>query len=195
METFLFLPSRLLPCTKKTITIIQTTRTTLRSINQDDCAFIHALNSLEESNRYNTAGPPKNMEETKATMQSWLEAEKEAKSKVYLVEEIESQQPIGLLGMVFSNPKYNRAELWYKIHPTYWGQGYATEIVKESIRYGFENLNLHRIQAGCAVENIGSIRVLEKAGMIREGGGRKVLPLPSGWSDNFEYAILETDPR
>lgn len=61
--------------------------------------------------------------------------------------------------------------------------------------FGFETLKLHRIQAGCAVNKIGSIKVLEKAGMIREGRGRQVLPLKSGWSDNFEYSILETDER
>ena len=31
--------------------------------------------------------------------------------------------------------------------------------------------------------------------MIREGRGRQVLPLKTGWSDNFEYAILKTDKR
>jgi hypothetical protein len=54
---------------------------------------------------------------------------------------------------------------------------------------------LHRIKAGCAVENIASIKVLEKVGMIREGRGRQLLPLKSSWSDNFQYAILETDSR
>ena len=63
------------------------------------------------------------------------------------------------------------------------------------IDYGFDKLNLHRIQAGCAVENTGSIKVLEKVGMKREGRGRQILPLKSGWSDNFEYSILETDKR
>jgi len=63
------------------------------------------------------------------------------------------------------------------------------------IKYGFDILQLHRIEAGCAVENIGSIKVLEKVGMTREGRGRKVLPLKSVWSDNFEYSILETDVR
>lgn len=56
-----------------------------------------------------------------------------------------------------------------------------------------EKLKLHRIEAGCAVGNIASIKVLEKAGMIREGRLRQVLPLKSGWSDNFQYSILETD--
>ncbi len=61
------------------------------------------------------------------------------------------------------------------------------------IQFGFKTLKLHRIEAGCAVENHASIKVLEKAGMIREGRGRQILPLKSGWADNFEYAILENE--
>ena len=72
-------------------------------------------------------------------------------------------------------------------------KGYATEALKEILRFGFDQLNLHRIEAGCAVENVASIKVLEKAGMQREGRKRQVLPLKSGWSDNFEYAILAAD--
>jgi RimJ/RimL family protein N-acetyltransferase len=39
------------------------------------------------------------------------------------------------------------------------------------------------------------IKVLEKVGFIREGIGRQILPLKSGWTDNYEYSILETDER
>ncbi len=60
---------------------------------------------------------------------------------------------------------------------------------------GFDHLKLHRLQAGCAVGNLGSIKVLEKVGMIKEGRGRQILPLSTGWSDNYEYSILESDPR
>ncbi len=90
-------------------------------------------------------------------------------------------------------PKFRIAEVWYKLHSNFWGKGYATECLNRILEFGFGELGLHRIEAGCAVENLGSIRVLEKAGMTREGRKRKVLPLKDGWSDNFHYAILATD--
>ena len=68
-----------------------------------------------------------------------------------------------------------------------------SEVLKSMIDFGFNKLHLHRIEAGCAEDNIGSFKVLEKAGMTREGRGRQVLPLKNGWSDNFEYAILKSD--
>ena len=61
------------------------------------------------------------------------------------------------------------------------------------LQFSFEEIGLHRIEAGCAIDNIGSIKVLEKSGMHKEGCKRKVLPLKSGWSDTYEYAILKED--
>jgi len=43
------------------------------------------------------------------------------------------------------------------------------------------------------LKNKGSIHVLEKVGMLREAHTRKLLPLKSGWADNYGYAILSTD--
>ncbi|MDR1201453.1 MAG: GNAT family N-acetyltransferase [Tannerellaceae bacterium] len=50
-------------------------------------------------------------------------------------------------------------------------------------------------EAGVATENIRSIKVLEKSGMIREGLRRKILPIRGEWKDNYHYAIVENDPR
>lgn len=51
------------------------------------------------------------------------------------------------------------------------GKGYAIAALNNILDFGFDILNLQRIQAGSAVGNIGSIKVLEKAGMMREGRG------------------------
>jgi ribosomal-protein-alanine N-acetyltransferase len=61
------------------------------------------------------------------------------------------------------------------------------------IRFGFEELELHRIEAGVATENKASIRVLEKLGMTQEGKRRKILPIRGQWKDNYHYALLEDD--
>ncbi|MEL6534302.1 MAG: GNAT family protein [Bacteroidota bacterium] len=104
-------------------------------------------------------------------------------------------------GVVFQNgitvglARYRKADLFYNIAPTQWGHGYATEALRRVLAFGFDTLQLHRIEAGAAVDNLASLRVMEKAGMIREGRHRKILPIPSGWSDNYSYAILENDPR
>lgn len=176
---------------------IVTERIKLRLIDFSDLDSIHKLHSLPETDEFNALGIPKNIEETKSIIEPWITENELSKIKNYTfaIENKSAKEFIGLIGLKLGNKKYRRGEVWYKIHSDYWKKGYATESLKAVINYGFETLELHRIEAGCAVANIGSIKVLEKVGMIREGRGRQVLPLKLGWSDNFEYSLLETDER
>ena len=176
---------------------LHTKRLKLQLISLSDMEFIHDLLCQEETDQYNALGIPGSMEETISMASPWISdnQQKEIVNRTWIVEDTATNEKIGLFGLKLSNNKYHRGEVWYKNHPKQWGKGYATEALNRVLDFGFDDCNLHRVQAGCAVENIASIRVLEKVGMIREGRGRKVLPLKSGWSDNFEYYILETDPR
>ena len=178
-------------------TILESERIRFRLIDQNDLKQVHNLHALPDSGKYNTIGIPENINETKVLVEPWIAENQLAKIQRYTFAlELKSDNTfIGLFGFNLGKVNYQRAEVWYKIIPSFWNQGYATESLKAIIKFGFEELLLHRIEAGCAVENIGSIKVLEKAGMLKEGRGRQVLPLPSGWSDNFEYAILSSDKR
>ena len=70
------------------------------------------------------------------------------------------------------------------------GKGYATEAVKALVGYAFEELNLHRIEAGVMPRNMPSQRVLEKAGFHREGIARKNVNINGIWEDHQVLAIL-----
>jgi len=176
---------------------ILTKRTRLRMIDISDLDAIHDLHSLQETDEFNTLGIPENIEKTKSIIEPWIVENNliEITNYTLVIEDKLDKEFIGLFGFKLWSKKHRRGEVWYKIHSKYWNKGFATETLVAMIDFGFDKLNLHRIQAGCAVDNIGSIKVLEKVGMIREGRGRQLLPLKSGWSDNFEYSILETDKR
>ncbi|MFU8796871.1 MAG: GNAT family N-acetyltransferase [Dehalococcoidia bacterium] len=75
---------------------------------------------------------------------------------------------IGAIGLGAS-PKHNRAELGYWIGVPYWGNGYCTEAAIAVIRYGFGALKLHKITCSHMEWNTASGRVMQKAGMQREG--------------------------
>jgi len=190
-------PNCLLKKNKMNKLEIFTKRLKLRLIDFSDLNVIHNLHSLAETDEYNTLGIPESIEDTKAIIKLWIKANqlKDITSYTFAIESKLEGKFIGLFGLRIGNKKYNRAEVWYKIHPDYWNNSYATESLKAMINFGFETLKLHRIEAGCAVDNIGSFKVLEKSGMIREGRLRQILPLKSGWSDNFTYSILYTDKR
>jgi len=172
-------------------------RLKIEPIIWSDLEDIHKLHSLPEVDEFNTLGIPDYLEETREVIKPWIEKyqNSEVGNYTFAIRLSENEQFIGLFGLNLASQKFQSGEVWYKLHPDYWGKGYATEALDRVLDFGFDELKLHRIQAGCAVENIGSIKVLEKVGMIREGHRRKILPLKSGWTDNYEYAILETDYR
>lgn len=178
-------------------TEIFTERLKLRLIEFSDLNSIHVLHSFPEIDKYNTLGIPNEVKETENIVRRWIEQNNilETKNYTFAIELRSTSIFIGLFGLKLGKKKYRRGEVWYKIHPNFWKNGYATESLKSVINFGFEELNLHRIEAGCAVDNIASINVLEKVGMKLEGRFRQTLPLKSGWSDNFEFGILETDNR
>lgn len=168
-------------------------RLCLSLVEKTDVQKIHQLHSIPEVDEFNVLGIPDNIKVTEMIVAKWLDFIRLQKEYVFTIETVDKKDFVGLIAIKIGNPKYKIGEVWYKLNPSFWGKGYATEVLKEILRIGFEELNLHRIEAGCAIDNIGSIRVLEKSGMNKEGHKRKVLPLKSGWSDNYEYAILEED--
>ncbi len=176
---------------------IETIRLKLRLIESSDLNAIHALHSLPSTDEFNTLGIPENIEVTGEIVNNWIasHSKESFESYTFAIRLKEEEKLFGLISLKNYKPKYRSAELWYKTHSDYWGKGYATEAVNEVIRFGFRELNLHRIEAGCAVDNVGSIKVLEKVGFKLEGRKKLVLPLKTGWSDAFEYAILENDSR
>lgn len=174
---------------------MKTERLNLRPVTHFDFDAVHELNCLTETAEFNPSGIPENIEQTKSLVEQWiLENQNDNnRSFTFAVELSDDNQFIGLIAINLGKEKYKNAEVWYKFNVNFWSKGYATEALKKIIDFGFNHLNLHRIEAGCAVGNIGSICVLEKAGMLREAHTRKLLPLKTGWSDNYGYAILSTD--
>jgi RimJ/RimL family protein N-acetyltransferase len=173
---------------------LKTNRLTFREITYDDLIRIHALNTIPEVDFYNTLGIPKNIVETQNLIDSIVIAQS-AFPRIRYVWLIEDQfnHFIGLSGILLGKLNYQTAEVWYKLDPEFWNKGFATEMVKEILRFSFDDLKLHRVTAGCVTENIASIKLLEKCGFRKEGYHKKALPIRGKWIDNFEYAILEEE--
>lgn len=84
-------------------------------------------------------------------------------------------------------------ELGYWMGQPYAGQGYMAESLGLVIAHVFSALGLHRIEAACIPENTRSIRLLEKAGFVREGVMRSYLRINGQWRDHYLYALLRDD--
>ena len=72
---------------------------------------------------------------------------------------------------LFEVPDSTEVEIAYRLPFAYWGHGYATEMARAVLAYGFGSFALPRIIGLTWPENVPSQRVLEKIGMRREADG------------------------
>lgn len=103
-------------------------------------------------------------------------------------------KPIGFINFNIDE-ECNNSEISYIFDYDHWHKGYCTEAAKKLVQIGFENLKLHRIYADTISENIGSIKVLEKIGMINEGERRDQAFLKDigEYRSFINYGILENE--
>jgi RimJ/RimL family protein N-acetyltransferase len=174
---------------------VETKRLIIRDFNNSDWEQLHALYMKPETVTYNPSGYPENEEASKKLVAGWASQPDSAARDKYTAAIITKAGAVfaGVISLDLGDRKYRKGEVWYKLLPEYWGQGLATEATKAMVAFGFEQLQLHRIECGCSIHNVASFKVMEKAGMTREGIKRKVLPLDNDWHDAYLYAILEEE--
>lgn len=100
---------------------------------------------------------------------------------------------IGDCGFWQFHKEAKRAEVSYAIDPTYWDCGYATQATARIIQFGFEEMDLNRIQAICSIGNVVSERVLQKTGMQLEGILRQYIHHEDRQLDMKMYSILRQE--
>lgn len=104
----------------------------------------------------------------------------------------ETGQLIGAMGLHI-NARFNRAELGYWVGMPYWNKGYCTEAARAVLKYGFEDLKLHRIFAHYFSNNPASGKVMEKIGMRYEGHLREHVCKGGQYYDLIMYAVLASE--
>lgn len=81
-----------------------------------------------------------------------------------------SHEQLGSIGYTVTDdtPMGKIVGAGYFIYPKFWGKGYTTEAFKRVIEFAFSDNNVYRISTGCLAENVGSERVMQKCGLIKE---------------------------
>jgi [ribosomal protein S5]-alanine N-acetyltransferase len=88
---------------------------------------------------------------------------------------------------------FQSANVGYWIDEPHAGRGYMPEAVALILRYAFEELRLHRIEAAVVPRNKSSRRVAEKLGLRDEGTSERFLQIRGVWEDHVRYAITAED--
>lgn len=96
------------------------------------------------------------------------------------------------LGSVQRGP-FQSANVGYWIDQAHAGQGYMPEAVALLLRFAFEQLGLHRVEAAIVPRNTSSRRIAEKLGLREEGMSERFLQIRGVWEDHVRYAITSED--
>jgi ribosomal-protein-alanine N-acetyltransferase len=97
----------------------------------------------------------------------------------------------GVLKIV--NAAERQGEIGFGVSPRAWKQGYGTEIAAALLDVAFQSLKLHRVAGQCSPDNKGSIRIMQKLGMGREGLLRDLHFARGKWWSTLVYSLLEDE--
>ncbi len=179
---------------------LKTDRLELREFEPEDSRQLFELYGLEETSRYESWTPHTSIDETRSLLDYWLSRRDDKPRTDYTLAIDLEGEFIGLIGLELGfgteTDDLRAGFVGYRLHPSRWGNGYATESGKKILKFGFEDLKLHRIHSGCVVSNVASIKVLEKSGFVQEGRTRASFPIDDTWHDYLLFGVLNSEwPR
>lgn len=177
--------------------ILSTDRLVLRPFKESDVDAVHSYGGNPDNVKYMVWGP-NSKEDTKNFIQDTIKKwdMDPILNYDFAIVLKDTDKLIGGCG-IYLNESRNEGMLGWILHKEYWKQGYMPEVATELLRFGFEELKVHRLYATCNTENYGSYRVMEKVGMRREAHfiknryGR--VCDDKQWYSEYHYGILEEE--
>jgi len=157
------------------IPTIETPRLTLRGMKVSDAQDMYAYAQREDVTRYLTWEPHPDVAHTKEYLTYIGQRYRTGDFYDWAVVCKEDGRMIGTAGFTKFDFTANSAEIGYVLNPDYHGKGYGTEAVEAVLRFGFEELALHRMEARFMKENHRSLQLMERVGMTLEGYAREAL--------------------
>ncbi|MEZ0480384.1 GNAT family N-acetyltransferase [Planococcus sp. SSTMD024] len=178
----------------KDMPTFETERLQLRKVTRHDLDDVFEFSSDFEVAQRMTWEKNDSKEETLSNfLQPTVDGYKDGQSGVWAIVYKESEKVIGIRSLVAWSNEHQKAEIGYVLNRKFWGAGVATEALQEILNYGFGVLQLNRIEGGCDLDNIGSEKVMLKAGMTFEGVLRESERIKGEFRDTKIFSILKSE--
>lgn len=146
---------------------IETERLIMREFTEGDASDLFELDSDPEVHRFLGNNPIKHIDtcrEVIRTVQGQYENHGIGRWAVVLKE---SNEMVGWSGLKYETSLKEKGpyyDMGYRLKRKHWGKGIATETALESLKYGFETMNLNLINAGAHINNNASNHIIKKIG-------------------------------
>lgn len=148
---------------------LETPRLILRALRPADLDDLYEYASDPEIDHYVPWERYKNMEEARENLDEFIAEYEKDGIGAWGIEHRADKKLIGIINTSLPHRIHRRVEVGYTIARAYWGGGLAAEAVKAVVQFGFDKMELVRIEAVVLPENQSSARVLLKAGFQFEG--------------------------
>jgi RimJ/RimL family protein N-acetyltransferase len=172
---------------------LHTPRLRLRPFTVADTEAIYALQSNPRVLRYWDAPPWKERARAERFIAACEQLAHDGAGIRLAIERAEDGAFIGWCCLMKWNPELRSASLGYCLDEPAWGQGIGTEAARALLQWAFDTLDLNRVQAETDTRNIGSARVLQKLGFVREGMLREDCVVDGEVSDTWVYGLLRRE--
>ncbi len=178
---------------KSYLPVIYTDRLILREVDQCDAYDMYEYAHLPFVGPSAGWEPHTNINHTREIINLFQQKKNYGQLGVYSIVLKENSKMIGTCELHTYTPNF-KAELGYTINPNYWGNGYALEASKAMLDWGFNKLNLKRIECLAFIDNKQSSKVCEKLGLTYEGIRKKAYQLYDGSIGDLRcYAITDDE--
>ncbi len=174
---------------------LSTSRLILRNVRMSDARDIYEYSCDPEVARHVLWEAHQSIHQTKAYIRYVLRQYRMGSPSSFCIALKETGKVIGTIGFMWVSNENRSAEVGYSLSRAHWNKGYMTEALAAVLRFGFEELNLNRIEAQHECDNPASGRVMEHVGMRREGMLKERLYNKSRFVDVELYAILREEWR
>jgi len=147
---------------------IETDRLILRDIEETDVEGIFALDSDPEVHTFLGTQPIKTLDQAREIIQYIRKQYEENGIGRWAIVDKQSNDFVGWTGLKYEQlvrKEFDYYDIGYRLRRAYWGKGIATETALESLKYGFEKLNLKEICGAAAIAHQASNHILQKIGL------------------------------
>lgn len=174
---------------------LQTPRLHLRMPTLADTDAIFAMRADPVVQRYGSHAPWTDRQ----TAIDWIERNTRGMAAgehaQFVLERREDGIVIGSCTLYALDTQCRRADVGYALALSEWGKGYANEAVSAMLDWGFDQLDLNRVEADIDPRNLPSARALERLGFTREGHLRERWIVDGEISDSWIYGLLAREWR
>ena len=147
---------------------IETDRLIIRDLEEYDAKGIFELDSDPKVHEFLGKNPIKTIQEDERIINIIRQQYVENGIGRWAIIDKKTNDFIGWTGLKYEQKlreNFSYYDLGYRLRSKYWGKGIATEAAIESLKYGFEILNLDEICAAVNIDNLASDKILRKIGL------------------------------